>query len=70
MYLKINPGLWHLLTALACRVYCRSSVGCRLHAVASEWGKARLGIFERIFGEGVGGGLCARLGGVFIRVRF
>jgi len=44
-----------MFTALVCRVYCRSSAGCRLHAVVSEWGKARLGIFEKDIRESGGG---------------
>ena len=48
-----------------------SSVGrvlvCRLYAVASEWGKARLGILKGH--RGMGGRGVFEASGVFIRVR-
>ena len=42
---------------------------CRLYAVASEWGKARLGILKGHRGMGGRGGVF-EASGVFIRVRF
>jgi hypothetical protein len=61
-----------MFTALTVVFFCRSSVGCRLHAVASEWGKARMGIFEKDIREsglkgweGVGVGVLCEARGCF-----
>ena len=61
--------MWHLFTALACRVFCRSSVGLQAVCSGLGMGEARLGILKGHRGMG-GRGEVFEASGVFIRVLF
>ena len=58
MHFNIFP-MWHLFTALACRVFCRSSVGFQAVCSGLGMGEGEVGYFERTWR---GGGLCMRPG--------
>ena len=46
MHFNIFP-MWHLFTALACRVFCRSSVGLQAVCSGLGMGEGEVGYFER-----------------------